>query len=275
MHSLVSALKEQKIVAGNEVLAERIAEMGETVEVPKGTAIIHQGGEDNEVYLILRGSFDIVVHGKTLARRVAGDHVGEMAAILPVQRRAPSVVAHENSTVVRLSDSQVAELGQQFPQIWRHLAKELAHRVEQRNTVASARNEKVRIFVMASAPSHSTAHELKRILTAEGLHVALWEEGAFRGGSYSIENLERQLDQADLAVAIAEHGAGHDSIVFELGFFMGRLGRNRTFLVEPRTDQVQLPHELAGVNTIVFRDGNLLQACSKLAQIAGDLGPNR
>jgi predicted nucleotide-binding protein len=266
MHSLVSVLKEQKIVAGNERLAERIATVAEKMDVPRGTAIIHQGGEDNEVYLIVKGSFDVVVHGRTLARRVAGDHVGEMAAILPVQRRAASVVAHEDSSVLRLSDSQIAELGEEFPQIWRYFATELAHRVEQRNAVASARNERVRVFV---------AHELKRIVSGEGLHVDVWEEGAFRGGSYSIENLERKLDESDIAVAIAEHGAGHDSIVFELGFFMGRMGRNRTFLIEPRNEQIELPHELAGVNTITYRDGNVLQAGSRLVKLAQELGPNR
>jgi CRP/FNR family transcriptional regulator, cyclic AMP receptor protein len=275
MHSLVSVLKEQKIVAGNERLAERIASVAEKLDVPRGTAIIHQGGEDNEVYLIVKGSFDIVVHGRTLARRVAGDHVGEMAAILPVQRRAASVIAHEDSSVLRLSDSQIAELGEEFPQIWRYFATELAHRVEQRNTVASARNERVRFFLMASAPAHPVAHELKRILSGEGLHVDVWEEGAFRGGSYSIENLERKLDESDIAVAIAEHGGGHDSIVFELGFFMGRLGRNRTFLIEPGNEQIELPHELAGINTITYRDGNILQVGSRLVKLAEGLGPNR
>jgi CRP/FNR family transcriptional regulator, cyclic AMP receptor protein len=148
-----SVLKEQKILAGNERLAERIASAAEKLDVPRGTTIIHEGGEDNEVYLIVNGSFDIVVHGSTLARRVAGDHVEQMAAILPVQRRAASVVAHEDPTVLRLSDSQMAELGEEFPQIWRYFATELAHRVEQRNTVASARNERVRIFLIASAPA--------------------------------------------------------------------------------------------------------------------------
>jgi predicted nucleotide-binding protein len=275
MHSHVSSLKDQKIVVGNERLAERIAEMAEAVEVPRGTAIIHQGGADNEVYLIVKGSFDIVVHGKILARRVAGDHVGEMAAILPVQRRAAGVVAHEDSTVLRLSDSQIGELGEEFPQIWRTFATELAHRVEQRNTVASTRNEKIRVFLMASAPAHTMAHEVKRVLSGERLDVDLWEEGAFRGGSYSIETLERKLDQCDIAVAVAEHGTGHESVIFELGFFIGRLGRNRTFLIEPRTEQIQLPHELAGVNTITYRDGNLLQAGTRLAKLAAELGPNR
>ena len=275
MHSLVSALKQQKIVAGNERLAERIAEVGETIEVPRGTIIIHQGAEASDVYLVVKGSFDIVVSGKTLARRVGTDHVGEMAAILPVQRRAASAIAHEDSTVVRLSESQIAELADQFPQIWRHFARELAHRVEQRNTVAASRNDKSCVFIMASAATSHLAHQIKILLATEPVQVRLWDEGAFRGGNYAIESLERTLDQCDVAVAIAQPGAERDSIIFELGFFMGRLGRHRTFLIEPRGDEMELPHELAGINTIAFKEGALSQACAALAKSVAELGPNR
>jgi CRP/FNR family transcriptional regulator, cyclic AMP receptor protein len=270
MHSLVNALKEQKIVAGNQRLAERIVELGEVINVQHGAILIHQGGADNEVYLILEGSFHIVVGGKTLARRVATDHIGEMAAILPVQRRAASVIANEDSVVVRLSNSQMEELGEQFPQIWRTFARELAHRVEQRNTVASVRNEKVRVLVMAATP----ADEIKRLLASDGFEVDVWEEGPFRTGNYPIESLERKLDQADVAVAFA-NGESRDSIIFELGFFMGRLGRHRTFLVEAKGDEVKLPHELAGIHTIVYKEGGLAPASAKLAKLIAELGPNR
>jgi predicted nucleotide-binding protein len=271
--SLIDALKYQKIVAGNQKLAERIAEIGETIEVPGGHTVIHQGAVDDEVYLILDGSFDVVVNGKTLARRVATDHVGEMAAILPVQRRAASVVAHDNSVVVRLSNSQIIELGAQFPQIWRTFAKELAHRVEQRNTIVATRNEKVRVLILAAPSAGIHAHELKRALPSLDIH--LWEEGAFGTGNYPIENLERVLDRCDIAVAISEAGNERDSIILELGFFMGRLGRHRTFLIEPHGQEIDLPREMGGINTIHFRRGELHVASQKLAQVAAELGPNR
>jgi predicted nucleotide-binding protein len=271
--SLINALKEQKIVAGNQQLAERIAELGETVEVPGGKTVIHQGAMDDEVFLILSGSFDVVVNGKTLARRIATDHVGEMAAILPVQRRAASVVAHEDSVVVKLSNSQIIELGAQFSQIWRTFAKELAHRVEQRNTIVAARNEKVRVLILAAPSASAHAHELKQTLPSLDVHI--WEEGSFGAGNYAFENLERILDRCDIAVAISEAGNERESIILELGFFMGRLGRNRTFLIEPRGQEVDLPRELGGINTIPFRRGELHVACQKLAQLAAELGPNR
>ena len=284
-NALLEALEKQKIVAGNRSLAESIASVGETLNVAEGTAIIHQGDDDTEVYLILAGVFHIVVSGKILAQRIATDHVGEMAAILPVQRRAASVVAHEESVVIRLSNSQVSDLGEKYPQIWRSFARELAHRVEQRNTVATAPSQKIRLFLMTSKAASEAALAIEKAL-ADQFSIVTWKEGGLRGTNYAIASLERVLDQSDVAIAIAEPSLdgrhGRDNIIFELGFFMGRLGRHRTFLLEPRGEKSELPPELAGVHTLTWPHhpgGNLADAiapaCGKLTQLITELGPNR
>jgi CRP/FNR family cyclic AMP-dependent transcriptional regulator len=62
---------------------------------------------------------------------------------------------------------------------------------------------------------------------------------------------------------------------------MGRLGRHRSLLVEPRGEEIKLPSDLAGINTITYKyDGknlaaSLATACNKLRDIIRDLGPNR
>jgi CRP/FNR family transcriptional regulator, cyclic AMP receptor protein len=50
---LIDSLRSQKIVGGNQALAEEIAVAGELIEVTRDTAIIEQGADDNDVYLIL------------------------------------------------------------------------------------------------------------------------------------------------------------------------------------------------------------------------------
>jgi CRP/FNR family cyclic AMP-dependent transcriptional regulator len=279
---LVDALKQQKIVSGNKDLAERIASIGELIEVPEGTAIIRQGDDDTDVYLIVSGSFHIAINGKTIARRIPSDHVGEMAAILPVQRRAASVVAHEPSAAVKLSNSQMAELGAQFPEIWRCFARELAHRVEQRNILATAVNEKVRIFIMAPAAADQIAHAVHNAFKGERFQVVIWTDEAFQ--NYDIDSLEEMVDQSDVAITIVEPAgkeSSRDEIIFELGFLMGRLGRHRTFLIEPQTEKIKLS-EIAGINTITYRFAGyqdlstaLEPACEKLRNAIRDLGPNR
>ena len=279
---LVDALKHQKIVAGNADLAERIASVGELIEVPGGTVIIQQGDDDNEVYLIVAGSFHIVVNGKTIARRTATDHVGEMATILPVQRRAASVIAHEHSVAVKLSDAQLADLGEQFPQIWRCFARELAHRVEQRNRLSTAVSESVRVFIMAPAGASEIARAVQKALATEPFTVVTWTDDAFK--TYDIDSLEQMVDQSDVAITVVEPSekkSARDEVIFELGFLMGRLGRHRTFLIEPRAEKIELS-ELAGINTITYKFSGgqdltkaLAPVCTKLRKAIHDLGPNR
>jgi hypothetical protein len=90
--------------------------------------LIEQGGTDNDIHLVLSGSLNIVVNGRIVARRVPGDHVGEMAAIEPTQRRAASVIAIEETVVATISEPDLAELGAKYPEIYRCLAKELSRR---------------------------------------------------------------------------------------------------------------------------------------------------
>jgi predicted nucleotide-binding protein len=281
--ALTDALKKQKIVAGNTELAAAIAEAGELIEVPAGTRIIDQGGDDDEVYLILAGSFHIVVNDKTIARRIANDHVGEMAAILPLQRRAAGVVAHEDSIVVRLSNAQVEELGSRFSQIWRFFAIELAHRLEQRNAAATAANDTVRVFIMASSATGKIARALQNQCEGNHFNVVLWAEGAFGAGGYAVDKLEHVLDQSDIAIAVVEpheKSSSQANVIFELGFFMGRLGRHRTFLVEPRTGEMKLPSELAGIGIITYDpkqepEQAVAASCDKLRGAIHEVGPNR
>jgi CRP/FNR family cyclic AMP-dependent transcriptional regulator len=283
-NNLVEALKRQRMVAGNGGLAERIASIGELIDVPAGTAIIQQGGDDKDVYLILAGAFHVVVNGRTIARRTATDHIGEMAAIMPVQRRAASVIAHEESVVMKLSDSHMAELGNEYSQIWRSFAIELEHRLEQRNAAATAVNDKIRILIAVSAEANEIARAIDDAFKDEPFDVVIWTEGLFGSSTYAIDMLERELDQSDVAIAICQpNGKGsRDSIIFELGFFMGRLGRHRTLLIEPRHEEIKLPSELAGINTLTYRlaEGQDLTkafapACRQLRKIVNDLGPNR
>jgi predicted nucleotide-binding protein len=281
--ALKDALRKQKIVAGNADLADAIAHAGEPVEVPAKTALVRQGGEDDEVYFIVAGSFHVVVNGRTIARRTATDHIGEMAALLPLQRRAASVVAHEDSEVVRLSNAQINELGNRFPQIWRFFALELAHRLEQRNAAATTGGDGIRVFILTSATGSKMGHAVQSACAGDGFKATVWTEGAFGSGGYAVDRLEEVLDQSDVAIAIVdphEKAASRDAVIFELGFFMGRLGRHRTFLIEPRAEDMKLPPELAGINTLTYNPAHDpahagAEASRKLAKAIHELGPNR
>ena len=289
---LLETLKEQKLIAGNTELADQVASIGELVDVEAGATIIEQGNDDNDVYLIVAGSFDIVVNNRLVAKRFCNDHVGEMVAIQPTQRRSATVVARENAVVVKLPEPQFADLINKYPQIVRYIAKELARRLEQRNALVTAVSEKIRVFIISSAEALEIARTIQNAFDHDPFNVAVWTDGVFRASHYSIESLERALDQSDVAIAVAQPdditesrgerlATPRDNVIFELGFFMGRLGRHRALLVEPRGEEIKLPTDLAGINAITYRydaadlTRSLATACNRLREIIRDLGPNR
>ena len=63
---------------------------------------------------------------------------------------------------------------------------------------------------------------------------------------------------------------------------MGRLGRTRAILMEPRDEKLKLPSDLTGITTVAYRtprDGEswaaaLGTACLRLRNHILDLGPN-
>src|ERR1019366_5500598 len=120
----------------------------ELIGVNVGGAIIQQGGDDNDVYFITAGSFNIVVNNRVVAGRFPSDHVGEMVAIQPTQKRSASVIARENSVVVKLPEPLFAELAAKYPQMLLYIAKDLARRLEQRNALVTSVSEKIRVFII-------------------------------------------------------------------------------------------------------------------------------
>lgn len=289
---LVDLLREQRMVRGSEALAEALADLVEVRDVPTGEVLIEEGADDSDLYFILDGSFDIVVRGKRIAQRGAGSQVGEMAAAQPGQRRSASVIASGESLVAKLEEQQLLVLGDNFPDIWRQIARELARRLLERNQFIAVSREKIRVFVISSVEALPIARAVQDAFEHDNYNVVLWTNDVFRVANYPIEDLERELEVADFAVAIAQpddlvqarkeqRGAPRDNVIFEVGFFMGRLGRTRAILLEPRGEDVKLPSDLTGITTIAYgyaRGSGLAtamsSACNRLRNHINRLGPN-
>jgi predicted nucleotide-binding protein len=86
-----------------------------------------------------------------------------------------------------------------------------------------------------------------------------------------LESLLRAVKQVEYAVLVltpddlvhkrdAIRNSPRDNVLFELGLFMGALGRERTYIVYCRDEKIDLPTDLAGVTAATFAkrsDGNL------------------
>ena len=288
----LQAFAAQKLVGGNPKLAHELDAKAQLMCVPTGHMLIEQNGTDNDVYLILAGAFDISVNGRVIRRRVPNDHVGEMAAVEPTQRRAATVIATEDSVVAKLTETDFEDLGRRYPEIYLYIARELARRLLQRNALVSQARDKIRVFLISSVECLDVARAVQNAFAHDSFLTIIWTDGVFRASNYTLQSLEDAVDDSDFAVAIAHADditeskgkawpAPRDNVIFELGLFMGRLGKARAILMEPRDEGVKLPSDMAGVTTIPYRyvkgpDAAALigPACNNLREYILRLGPN-
>lgn len=287
----VEAFLSQTIIGQDRALAEELADLTELAEFETGHIMIEQNGEDDDIFFIVSGSFGIHINGRRIGVRGRGDHVGEMAAVEPTQRRSASVIAEEPSLVAKLTAVQFAKIGKKYPDIYRQIARSLSRRLLERNKHVGSFREKVRVFIISSAEALAVARLVRSAFEHDPFHTTIWTDGVFRVANYTLQDLEAEVDESDFAIAIAhaddltesrgkDWPSPRDNVVFELGLFMGKLGRQRAILMEPREEKIKLPSDLSGITTIPYKyekgkDAVALigPACDKLRNHIFDLGP--
>lgn len=124
---------------------------------------------------------------------------------------------------------------------------------------------KPRVFIGSSSESKSVAEALHENLSSGNFaEVRVWDQ-IFSPGQHVLEALDKELDRAtfglfvftedDLAnIRSEEFTITRDNVLFELGLFTGRIGRDRCFLIMPQehTGDFHLPTDLAGITHISY-----------------------
>jgi CRP-like cAMP-binding protein len=131
---LIRALTLQPLVR-DEDLAAVVARHSKLETIPAGASLIEQGALDTDLFLILEGAVSIAVDGRIVARRTAGQHVGEMAVVDPLTPRSASVTATADSVVARIAEPDFSALADRYPRLWRRIALELASLLRNGNEV--------------------------------------------------------------------------------------------------------------------------------------------
>ena len=287
--NLISALLRQEFVCGSPTIAKRLAAVGTLGEFAVGDKLIVEGGEDDDLFLLLSGSVAIVIKGLQVNTRIAGQHVGEMAAIEPSQKRSATVVAQDTVVALRISSAELMAIGNDFPQIWLPIARILSRRLFERNDLLTPPNESPRLFIISSAEALSVAYEVATQLERVALPT-VWAHGTFFAGQYTLEALENAVGQSDFAVAIAQpddivesrqlsQPTVRDNVIFELGLFMGHLSRHRAILLHPRVSNLKLPSDVNGLTLVSYGAGKaedlparLTAPCHEIRKIIQRLG---
>lgn len=287
----IEALLGQKIIRGDRAVAEAIADAGDLVAFGPGHKIMEQGESDRSAFFLLAGKGQIIVNGVRLYSREAGNTVGEMSAINPSIGRSATIEALDEVVAIKIDHDQLRAIGDAHPQLWRLLAQELASRIEQRNRFVNRANARPRLFMICSAESLPIAKAIRVGLEHEA-EVVIWSDDMiFPAGVYPIEALEEQVNLADFGIALAEpddlmlsrdrqSSVPRDNVIFELGFFMSRLGRHRTLLLIPKRTEVKLPSDFKGLTPLPYATADkpadraiaLGPVIDRIAAVVGDLG---
>jgi hypothetical protein len=134
---------------------------------------------------------------------------------------------------------------------------------------------KMRIFIASSSEGLDVAYAIQENLEYH-FEITVWPQGVFEPSKTSIESLFEQTEMFDAAIFVftpddevitrnKPKQTARDNVIFELGLFIGALGRNRCFIVKPRSfSHLDLPTDLLGITTADYEnersDGNLCAA---------------
>lgn len=121
---------------------------------------------------------------------------------------------------------------------------------------------KPKLFIGSSVAGLPIARAIQAELEYD-MEVKIWDQGVFKLSHTPLEDLSSVLEETDFASFIflpedkleikgEETTAIRDNVVFELGLFYGKLGRNRVSFVMPRGYDFHLPTDLTGINAGTF-----------------------
>ena len=260
---LIEAIKTQALVSGDTSLARALLRSATLYECEPKKTLTTQGQADNDIFLILSGSVSIRINEREVATRSAGTHVGEMALVDQLARRSATVETLERTVLLRLTETRFTRLASEHPELWRRVASEIAARLRERNKYIRTPNNKPVLFIGSSNEGLGIAQEIQSILRPKWVVPRIWTDGVFQASRTSIESLVSLAAYTDFAVLVLtpddvtiskrnKKASPRDNLIFELGLFMGAIGRDRVFILKPRGRDVKIPSDLFGITWIEY-----------------------
>jgi predicted nucleotide-binding protein len=126
------------------------------------------------------------------------------------------------------------------------------------------RKARPNIFIGCSVEGLTEAKIIQMELAHSPVDVTIWHQGVFGLSRGTLETLVEKAPSFTHAILVLtpddmlikrgdETTAARDNVLFELGLFMGALGRERTFVINEKS--VRLPTDLAGITTVSYQRG--------------------
>ncbi|EEW07554.1 conserved hypothetical protein [Vibrio mimicus VM603] len=140
---------------------------------------------------------------------------------------------------------------------------------------------KPRIFIASSVESLGVAEAINVNLDHE-FEVTIWKNGTFKLSSTSVDDLVTKSSAVDFALFIfapddiatirsRDQHVVRDNVLFEMGLFVGAIGKERTFFIKPRNQEMYLPTDLLGLMPADYEanrsDGDLVSATNRACSL--------
>ena len=136
---------------------------------------------------------------------------------------------------------------------------------------------KPKIFVASSVEGLNIAYPLQVNLQHEA-DITVWSQGVFSLSQTSLDSLTNALSASDFGIFVFSpddetkmrgniKDTVRDNVLFELGLFIGRLGKCRCFIVMPDNIDIHIPSDLIGVAPAKYSGER------DISEIAAALGP--
>lgn len=259
----IECLLNQKLVLQNKKLAEEIYSAGKFLVFQNGESITVQDSTENDIYFLLSGEVCILVKGKEVSRRHRDNHFGEMALLDTAAKRSATVKSVGETIVIKVPEVQFSKIAKKFPVLWQRLSAELAERLRERSKFIRQSNFEPVVFIGSSSESKVLAKSLEGGFKRRGIKTKSWINSVFTASSTSIEGLLHAADSSDFGVLILSPDdlvvsrrkksmAPRDNVIFELGLFMGGLGRERVYILVEKLSDIKVPTDLLGVTLLQY-----------------------
>lgn len=136
---------------------------------------------------------------------------------------------------------------------------------------------KPKVFIASSVEGLSIAYSVQANLDHDANNT-VWSQGIFELSTPPIDSLVATLDSSDFAIFVfspddevhmREQSANVvlDNVLFELGLFLGRLGKVRCFIIAPTPHTIRIASDLAGVTPATY------SSTRDVAELSATLGP--
>jgi hypothetical protein len=148
-----------------------------------------------------------------------------------------------------------------------------------------------RIFIGSSSEAMDVCRAVQQELGRD-FDVTIWDQGVFGLTYGAIDSLRAVLESSDAGVFVLtpddlteSRGQSNftvrDNVIFELGMFIGHLGRDRTFMLVPANSTIRLPSDLLGITAARYdaerfdrqQRAAVGSACTQIAQAIKSVQP--